>query len=200
MRATISLPNNSTEHESTIFFPLFSTVKSSQDTLNESINSSLNCSLPRTFLSNNRTYCTSCRPNAVTREIMRRISPSCKATSRRPTLVSRTTLVVNTLVFPAILPPTIKTAPTSAIALPNPRRIALVIPRRAQYISKKIRCFGLAFITRNTSRFSEETRSSAVHETPRISGKINRVCATIIPCIVNNQLSEPKTPSLLKAM
>ena len=66
------------------------------------------------------------------REIIRRINPSCKATSRRPTLVSSTTLVVKTRVFPAMFPPTIRTAPTSATARPNPSKTAFVIPLRAQ--------------------------------------------------------------------
>ena len=132
MSATISFPDTSSEHDLTIETPSFSTSKFSHDTLKSSKGSELALSSPRDCFSKNRMYCKNWSPNAMRSEMIRRINPICKATSRRPTLVSRTTLVVKTRVFPAMLPPTIKTAPTSAIARPKPRRTAFVIPLRAQ--------------------------------------------------------------------
>ena len=133
------------------------------------------------------------------RDNTRRTPPSCNAASIFPTEVSSTTLVVSTRVFPAMFPPTIKTAPTSAIARPNPSKTALTIPLRAQYISRRTRFDFFTFMTRKTSRLSSETRSKAPHATPRISGKISNVCAKIIPSIVNNQLRSASTPSFDKA-
>ncbi len=68
-----------------------------------------------------------------------KITPNFIAMSVLPFDVSRTILVVITLVFPAIFPPTIITAPTSAIARPKPRIIACDMPWLESFISARKR-------------------------------------------------------------
>ncbi|MBC36415.1 MAG: hypothetical protein CMM97_01030 [Rickettsiales bacterium] len=64
--------------------------------------------------------------------------PKAIANSKLPLLVSIAMVVVITRVTCSILPPTIITAPTSAIARPRPAKIAVSNPWRAsQMISKK---------------------------------------------------------------
>ena len=63
------------------------------------------------------------------------IIPRAKASSRLPFDVSKAIVVVITRVDPAILPPTIITAPTSAIARPNPAQIAVKIENLASMIN-----------------------------------------------------------------
>ena len=63
-----------------------------------------------------------------------RIIPSAKASSKLPFDVSKAIVVVITRVDPAILPPTIITAPTSAIARPNPAKTAVKIENLASTI------------------------------------------------------------------
>ena len=60
------------------------------------------------------------------KDISNRISPSATASSILPLLVSNAIAVVITLVKWLIFPPTIITAPTSALALPNPVRATVM--------------------------------------------------------------------------
>ena len=63
-----------------------------------------------------------------------RIIPSANASSKFPFDVSKAIVVVITRVEPAIFPPTIITAPTSAIARPNPAKTAVKIENLASII------------------------------------------------------------------
>ena len=65
--------------------------------------------------------------------INKRIIPKAKAKDKFPLDVSKAIVVVITLVKWSILPPTIITAPTSEIALPNPARITVKIEYLASY-------------------------------------------------------------------
>src|SRR5690606_36575478 len=62
-----------------------------------------------------------------------RTMPSPSASGRSPLLVSSAIAVVITRVTPSILPPTIMTAPTSALARPKPARIAVKRVKRPSH-------------------------------------------------------------------
>ena len=120
--------------------------------------------------------------------------PKAKAKDKFPFEVSKAIVVVITLVRWSILPPTIITAPTSEIALPNPAKITVKIEYLASY-KQAIR----ALFDETTKDIKRSLYSSlissiiwAVNET--IIGIIKIIWATIIAVGVYNIPNQPNGP------
>ena len=106
--------------------------------------------------------------------------PSARASSKLPLSVSMAIVVVMTLVKPAMFPPTIRIAPTSAITLPNAAIIPDIIPYRASLITANDAYTGVAprviavcLIMGSTLTIAEWLREDTI-------GKERMLCATII--------------------
>jgi hypothetical protein len=124
----------------------------------------------------------------------RRTMPSASASARSPLLVSSAIVVVITRVYPAMLPPTMMTAPTSALARPKPARSAVVRLKRASQ-----RSVGMARRMEEPSDFSCASYSSQRSSiTCRVSettiGSTSTAWATIIAAGVKSRLSSPSGP------
>jgi len=83
-----------------------------------------------------------------------RTSPSPSASGRLPLLVSSATAVVIVRVYPAMLPPTIRMAPTSDIVRPNPANTAVSIGPRPMLSKVRIARHLLAPKTCKASPYS----------------------------------------------
>lgn len=124
-----------------------------------------------------------------------RINPSAKASSRLPLEVSSAMVVVITRVRPAMLPPTMITAPTSAIARPKPANKAVKMAKRASMIKVLSRNQRDASTLCNRGRYTCSNGLTASVVRVRIIGKINTDCAIIMAVGVNNRPYSPKGPA-----
>ena len=82
--------------------------------------------------------CSRVATKLIVNEINSSMIPNAIAAANSPFLVSSTIAVVNTLVFPAIFPPTMITAPTSVTTRPNAAANAITIETRASPSSASV--------------------------------------------------------------
>ena len=102
--------------------------------------------------------------------------------------------VVSTRVWPSMLPPTIRTAPTSEKLLPRAVATARAMPLRASRSTARRACHGLAPRLRTWRIRSGGTASTAAMVIPTTNGRARTVWARTIACGVNSQPSEPSGP------
>lgn len=120
--------------------------------------------------------------------------PSATARPRLPRLVSRVIAVVIVRVCPAMLPPTISTAPTSAEARPKPASTPvsrLTRPSQSSVGTARIRP---APSERSCSPYSDQRSSTTERVSDTTMGRIRIVCANIIAAGVNRSPSGPSGP------
>ena len=122
-------------------------------------------------------------------------APNASANGKSPLLVSSEMAVVITRVTPSILPPTIITAPTSAMARPNPASTAVVSVNRISHSRARMHCMRLALRETSCSRYSPQASSITCRASAAMMGKINSACATIIAAGVNRMPSAPNGPA-----
>jgi hypothetical protein len=97
-------------------------------------------------------------------------------------------------VWPAMLPPTISTAPTSALARPKPASTPVSRLTRPSHRSVGTARRRLAPSDRSCSRYSAQRSSTTERVNEMTMGRISRVWAMIIAVGVNSSASDPSGP------
>jgi len=122
--------------------------------------------------------------------------PSAMAWLKLAFRVSRTIDVVSTRVLHWMSPPTIMTAPTSAIALPNPASTATTIAWRASLSTMAAVCSRSAPSDTAVSMTDMSTDFVAVMVRPVRIGRIRHTWAMTIAAGVNSRPNSPRGPAL----
>src|SRR5208337_483913 len=125
-------------------------------------------------------FCTMCSMLFISKESARRMMPSASASSKFPLSVSSAMVVVMTLVYPAIFPPTISIAPTSAITLPKAAMMPDMIPYLASLITVTVTCKGVAPSVNEACLITGLTLTMAEWQRAVTMGKARMACAIII--------------------
>jgi hypothetical protein len=111
-----------------------------------------------------------------------------------PRLVSSVIAVVIVRVCPAMLPPTIRTAPTSALARPKPARTP--VRRLTRPSQRRVGTARSRLVPRlsSCSRYSAQMSSTTERVSETTIGRIRIVCATIIAVGVKRSARGPSGP------
>lgn len=125
--------------------------------------------------------------------------PRPSASPKSPSLVFNTIAVVIVRVYPAMLPPTIKTAPTSEIVRPKPANTAVVTGRLAMARSIRIDRSRVAPSARRAPPYSCQGSSTARCANAVMIGAANIACAKTIALGVNSSASAPRGPERERA-
>ena len=110
-------------------------------------------------------------------------------------LVSSAIVVVITRVTPSMLPPTIMTAPTSAIARPNPASNTVASEKRVSHSSVNTARMVRAPSEISCSRYSPHASATICRDSAAMIGVMRMVCAMIIAVGVNRIPSAPNGPA-----
>ena len=121
--------------------------------------------------------------------------PSASASGRSPLLVSSAIVVVITRVTPSMLPPTIITAPTSAIARPNPASSTVASEKRVSHSSVSAALTVPAPSDVSCSRYSVHASATIWRDSAAMIGAIRIVCAMTIAAGVNRMPNAPSGPA-----
>ena len=120
--------------------------------------------------------------------------PSASASGRSPLLVSSAIAVVITRVTPSMLPPTIITAPTSAIARPNAVSSIVTTAQRSCSSISSAPASGPAPIERSWSPPSRSASATTWRDSAATTGSTRIVCAMTIAVGVNRMPHAPSGP------
>ena len=121
--------------------------------------------------------------------------PSASASGRSPLLVSSAMAVVITRVTPSMLPPTIITAPTSAIARPKAASSTVSSAQRLVPASAARRCSGRAPSERSWSPPSRSASPTSWRVSAATIGSTRIVCAITIAVGVNRMPQRAERPA-----
>ena len=138
--------------------------------------------------------CSRVATKLIVNEINSSMIPSAIAAANSPFLVSSTIAVVNTLVFPAMFPPTMITAPTSVTTRPNAAANAITIETRASPSSANVAWARVAPRLLSCNRIPGLIDSIAERVRLAITGKAMMNCATTMAQGVKSQPSSPNGP------
>ena len=106
--------------------------------------------------------------------------PSATARRRSPRLVSSVIAVVMVRVWPAMLPPTISTAPTSALARPKPASMPVMRLKRPSQSSVGTARSRDEPSERSCSAYSAQRSSMTLRVSDSTIGRISTNCASTI--------------------